>query len=138
MGTTEIAPAQNFEQRMRDRIRDSIGELLSDEELSKLISRSMEDLFFKERISKGSSTWDRDTTLPPLMHSIVKELMAEKVRNEVAAWLNAHPEEVKAAIEKVCSEGAGNAVVAAFTSMLAGDFSNFRYNIEQRLQARGI
>ena len=37
----EPVPAKSFEEKMKDRIRESIGELISDEELAKLIRKSL-------------------------------------------------------------------------------------------------
>lgn len=69
--TTEVTTAVSFEQRMKDRIRESIGELISDEELQKMVHRGVEEVFFKpgtKKINPGS--WQEKTVETPAWSTI--------------------------------------------------------------------
>lgn len=129
--STEITTPQNFEEKMKARIKEGIGDLITDEELSKMVHRSMEEIFFKER-TRGDG-W-RSSTVPPLMHEIVKELLTVAVTNEVREYIKAHPNEVIAAIKTAIQEGMGNALMSAITQRFQCDLINLHQSILTNLQ----
>ena len=45
----DLTTTKSFEERMKDRIREDIGKLMTDDELSKLVRRATNDIFFKGR-----------------------------------------------------------------------------------------
>lgn len=77
---TAVTTPQSFEDRMKDRIKESIGELITDAELSELVKRGIDQAFFTERTENNG--WNT-TKVPSLMSSIVKDLMKERVCAEV-------------------------------------------------------
>ena len=90
--TGEIAKSQTFEQKMKTRIRESIGDMLSDEDLEKMVERSLEEVFFNER--KNPNGGFHAKPLPPLLHEIVKELLEPEVQKAVVKYIKKNPKEV--------------------------------------------
>ena len=43
----QLAPAKTFQERIADRIRESIGDLITDEDLAEMVTRGIDDVFFK-------------------------------------------------------------------------------------------
>lgn len=130
-------PVQSFEERMRERIKKDIGELLTNEELSKMIQRSMEDIFFNERPNPSYNGWSGERKIAPLLHSIVKELMAQKVDAAVNKWLNEHPVDIATALESTMAAGVGQCVIHAINSYFAGAFLEFTNSIKESLKPNG-
>lgn len=129
---TEITKSKSFEERMKERIKDSIGDLLTDEDLSKLISRGVEDIFFKAvTVSDG---WSSTKTTPPLLHSIVKELLEPSVRKAADVWINEHKEEVLKVVDIVISEGMAKALLRTIDMKFQDDLVNLQCNIQNNLQ----
>ena len=125
------APVLTFEQRMKDRIKDSIGELMSDEDLAKLVHRGVEEAFFTDRVA-GQGYNAR--TSPPLMHEIVGDLMAEQIGALAKEWIKEHEQEVREIAEKTIQDGAGEAFLLALKNMFRQEFVNLQYGINQRIQ----
>lgn len=104
MGETAITAQQAFEQKVRDRLRESIGDLMPDEVLSGMVSKVLEDSLLKPRMLpnpkyKAHDTWCREpeTALgPPLLQEIVTELLKPRVIELVAAQLA----EIRPALEE--------------------------------------
>jgi hypothetical protein len=133
---TDIVESKTFEQRMKERIRDSIGDLISDEDLTKMVDRSLEEVFFKSRPNPKHAAYynsGEPATIPPLLHDIIKEVLEANVQAAVREWIGSNQEEVNVIIQKVVQEGIGAAVLGAMNSMFSHQLSNFQANISQQI-----
>ncbi len=99
--TNSIVSTKSFEEKMKDRIKDSIGDLITDEDLSVLLKRSLEEVFFTPKIIVKGSYGNPDKIEPPMLHTIIKELMTEQVRAKVVDYMKEHRQDIKIIIEKV-------------------------------------
>jgi hypothetical protein len=130
----EVATNESFETKMKNRIRDSIGDLLSDEDLDKMVRRGLEEAFFTKRTKKTSGyPYQEETT--SLMHEIVTELLQPAVEKSVNNYLVEHQEEVKEIIERVVTLGIGNATLKAMDYNFNGALSMLQGNINNQLQS---
>lgn len=129
---TEITTPKTFEERMKERIKDSIGDLLTDEDLSTLINRGVEDVFFKAvTVSDG---WNSTKTTPPLLHSIVKELLEPSVRKAADVWISEHKDEVLKVVDIVISEGMTKSLLRTIDNKFQNDLVTLQCNIQNNLQ----
>ena len=131
--TKELEIPQNFEEKMRNRIRESIGELIDDETLKKLIKVATEDVFLKPRIE---GTIYHKEEKPSFLCELIKELLSEKVKEAVDEYINNHPEEVAKTIKEVINLGIGNALLYSFESKFQQEFFNFQTNIMSQIANR--
>lgn len=128
--STEITTPQSFEEKMRARIRESIGDLISDEDLKKLLDKAIQENFFTEKII--TNQWGReDGRKPALLVGIVKELLTERMTAVVAQWLKDNDEEVKKTMDEVVKLGVGGAYISA----LNGHFSNQLLTLQASIQS---
>lgn len=129
---TDIVQNKTFEQRMKERIRDSIGDLISDEDLSKMVDRSLEEVFFKERANPKRTSYynsGEPDTLPPLLHEIVKSAMTEQVTEAVKEYIANNREQVDATIKTVLEQGMGNALISAMNGVFSTQLSSLQSNL---------
>ena len=133
--TSEIVEQKSFQERMRDRIKESIGELMTDEELKTLIVRGIDETFFKEGYKQVG--WRSEPT-PSLMYSILKELLNERVVIAVQEYIKENNEWFMEEITKAFTENLSSTFVKAIQSMFYNALSNFQSNIEQTIQNKAI
>lgn len=130
---TDIVKSKTFEERMKERIRDSIGDLISDEDLGKMVDRSLEEVFFKDRPNPAYHAYNytskEPTTLPPLLHEIVKSVMTEQVTDVVKEYIANNREQVDTTIKTVLEQGMGNALVNALNGLFAHQLSSLQMNL---------
>ena len=123
---SELQENKSFENRMKERIRDSIGELMTDDELSKIISRCVEDIFFKEReIKEGYHT----RTEPPFVHKIVEELLTRRVKEQVMIYFGENKDKLLEIVKGIIGKGIGEAVFKAIDQKFQNDLYTFQNNI---------
>lgn len=129
----ELTVPQTFEEKMRTRIRESIGELMPDDELSKLVHRGVEDVFFKEVTVKDP--WGHVLSpRPGMIYDMVKELLTPRVEAVIREYVKEHPDEVRLAIENVLATGVGTAIVKGFAALFEESLVNLRSDVEGRLE----
>jgi len=126
----EITKQESFEDKMKARIKESIGELITDEELSKLIKKGIEDAYFQPRTYKDGY---HTKTMDPLMHEVIKAELGPKVDAAVREWVKLNPEIVHKVLQDTLSAGIGKAVMQSFENMLSQSFFNFQQQIENML-----
>lgn len=135
MNQAITTPPQSFEERMKARIKESIGDMITDEELAKLVNRGVEEVFFKERPNTKGSYYD-NKPLPPLLHQIVNDLLFPSVKAAADKYINDHKEEVKTAINNAIQAGMGAALIAAFSDRFRFDLANFQQSLMNNLGSR--
>ena len=131
-----IVENKSFEEKMKERIKDSIGDLISDEELKKLLDAAMYDVFFKPSKIKINSYDYKDG--PSFLQEIVKELMEEKVRDEIKNYINDHKDDVNKIISDVVQEGVGMSFVKSLQNIFRNDLYQLQGNIQNTLMNKGI
>lgn len=107
----EVVQAKTLQERVGERIRDQIGDLLTDDDLKKLVDTALQEAFFKDR-RVGEDRYGRFDTKPPLLVEHVHQLLQAQVKVAAQQWINDHADEVRKIIDARLSGG--------FSAMLAG------------------
>ena len=131
MTTKALADPLSFEDRLRDRLRANIGDVMSDEDLATLVERGLDDLLFKERIRKTTyGGFNPDTNYdPPLLQELLMAELQPLLKQAVAAWLADHQDDVMAAFDQTMEQGLGQAMLTAFAAL----FDNSLHPLRQQI-----
>ena len=134
----EVTPPQTFEERLKGRIKESIGELMTDEDLAKLVHAGMQDVFFKVRVQSDPNGYGRRLPdKPPFLHEIVSELLAPQVEAAVAEWVAANQDEVRKTVAEVVEAGVGMAVVNALRYTFRDSMLAFSDHVDESFRKLG-
>lgn len=129
-----VVSKQTFQDRMKERIRSNIGELMTDEELSKIVETSVKAVFFEStEYQDGYHT----RTRPPFIYDLVKELLEDTVRIQVSLYITEHEVECMEVVKKVVSDGVGQALLGAITNIFQNNMHILQNNITESLQNMG-
>lgn len=132
-----IVENKTFEDKLKDRIRDSIGDLLSEDDLKKLVERGMEDVFFKGKEERDS--WGRVTKEhPPLIHQMVKDHLEPIVREEVKLYIDENREVVEEVISKTLEAGVGTLMIKCMNDMFSNQLYNMQAQMMNELRNNGV
>ena len=110
---TDVAKQKTYEDKLRDRIRESVGELMTDEDLKKLIERGVEGFLFEERRVSGRY----NDYIPPLMQEIVDSYLKERMEIEVKKWIKDNEDKFEKTIKEIFDRDAGRAFASAMSSV---------------------
>lgn len=132
-----VVPQKSFQERIKDRIKDDIGKLMTDEELAAIVNRSVEDIFFGNRKVKITGSGYRSgeyQDAPPFIHELLHKLMVKELTEQVDKWLKEHKEGVLETINDVIERGMANAVIKTFEDKFSNDLTNFMTSLQSRMQ----
>lgn len=129
---SDIATTQAFQERMFAKIRDQMGDLMTDDDLRKLVDAAMQKAFFEPRTESNGHYGTKQ--VPPLFVVLITDLMREEVAKAVTQWVRDHPKDVSASITAAIEKGVAGMVMASFESRVFGPLQTF----DSALRAKGL
>jgi hypothetical protein len=134
--SNEIQTNETFEEKLKTRIRESIGDLLSDDDLKKIIDRGLEEVFFTEKVTITGHYSNNKQITPPLIHQMIKELLQPNVDEIIKQYIHEHETEVNEIIHNTVQEGIGTCLVKAMNSMFQHQMFTLENNIRNQIANR--
>ena len=131
---TAVTPAKTLQERVGDRIRDQIGDLMTDEDLKLLVDRALTDAFFKER--REVRSYGQDILHPPPVVELVRGLLKQRVDAAAAAWLAAHKDELGKHIDDAIGKGFVTMFTAWIDQQVQAPLITFGDQLRDRLGLR--
>ncbi len=121
--TGELVVQGSFQERMMERIKGSIGELMTDDELKKIVSRGVDEAFFKQTIIKRD--YGREDVIEPWLFPFLRKLLEDRMKEFIDAHLESRKEEIVVKVNEFIQKGAGEALVKAFSDKFSQSFYTF-------------
>ena len=129
---TAVTENKTFEQKMADRIKDQIGDLIGAEDLQKLVAEGIKKAFFEE-----IKTYDRYGSLAgtkgPFITDVVKELLTEQVKEAVSKHFVDHAAEINVLIKELVEKGMAGILMGAINAKFQGDLYAFGNMVQQNI-----
>jgi hypothetical protein len=128
-----VIESQSFEERVYEKIRTDIGSLMTDDELKKLVEKSIDRMFFTEREIPGSR-WDNATKKPPLIFEAVQAAVGAKINELVRQYVLDHADLYAKAIEEALGKGFFNIARSYFEASVNSAMQPSLWNIQESLK----
>lgn len=132
-----VTESKSFQEKMQDRIRDSIGDLISEEELKTLIDRGMEEAFFKGKVIRDSYGRVQREELP-LIHQMVNDHIKPIVEQEVAKYIDNNREQVAEIVQQTLEVGAGTLLIKALNQTFQNSLISLQNSMITDLRNNGV
>ena len=123
----------SLQEKIKERIQGLTAELISDEELKQAIRESVEKLFFEQQKLKDGF-YTKET--PSVVDTLLKEMLKEQVRNEIAFWLGNNKAKVEEIVGKVIREGIAKVVFQVLDQQFSMSMNNLGQDILNKLTNR--
>lgn len=132
----ELTKTASFQDRLMARIKDSIGELMTDEELKKIMERGVEEALFKPKVQYDN--YNREIKREePFVEKAVKAFLSEKMDKVVREYLAANTQLFMDSIDKAVRDGIGKCMLEALDNRVNSALYRLRADIEDRIQNPG-
>lgn len=129
--STEITDTKTFQERMFERVRDQMGDLLTETELKQIVDQAVNKAFFEPR---KISTGYRDEIKPAIFVEMMETELKSRVGKALEQWIQDNPEAVAQAIEKVIQEGITKAVMQTLEWRMNWPLQQFA----EQLRSKGV
>lgn len=113
------------------RIRDSIGDLMTDEQLAAILAKGIEKAFFETRLVKKGY---HDEVVPCLVDQCIDRYLKDRMWRAVDEWIKDHPEVVEAKVRDAIDAG----VARCLFNTLDNRFSGFLPLLLEGFKQNGI
>lgn len=133
MKNDKLVETKTFEERMIDKVKENVGELMTNEELGKIVEKSMHKIFFEETIIKnnyGTITHTED----PFIFPVIKELLNKQVEDHVKKYFKDNNDKILLLVDEVVKDGLGKAILGSIDALFSNAMFNLRNDIQNKLQ----
>lgn len=104
--TTAVATNETFQERMFKRVREQMGDLMTEAELKQIVDTAMHKAFFEEKVIKDGQYWNSpQKTESSQFVKLIQEEMKEPMKKAIQDWLAEHPEKINEVIKEVIGKG---------------------------------
>ncbi len=104
----EVTIPETFQTRLERKIQESIGELMTPDDVKRLVEAGIQKALFQKR-QTARSNWngygDRFENRPPLVDELVTKHFQDMMTKAVTEWLKEHPEAIEPARLKHYARG---------------------------------
>lgn len=128
---SSLTPEQDFQNKLKDRIRSCVGELMPDAALQKIIEQGIRSAFFDP--IKTSERYGTVTLDEPWFHKFIRQTMEAKVKDALDKWIADNPQAVESAIKNVIEKGVAGCLVASLNNLFSNSMCQMQQNIQQML-----
>lgn len=129
--SNEVTTSKTFEQRMFEKVRESIGDLMTEEDLKKIVEKAMQKAFFEDRVDNSDY---HAKTIPAVFVVMMQEEMRIRVDATLKFWLVEHSAEVQALLQEVVDKGIMDALTRAMETRMSQPLNMF----VEMLRAQGV
>lgn len=133
MNQVAVTTTPEFQTRMFEKIRDQLGDLLTDEDLKRIVEAAVQKGFFEPSVT--TDRWGNRTTSDAQFVVLVRGQIEEQVRKAAHAWVQANADKFDAIIKDQLERGFTRVVANYFDTQMNGALYTFA---EQFKQAMGV
>ena len=131
---TAIAKTQTFEERLTDKIKESIGDLIPPEELKRILETGLNKIFFQSRVIPSSNSWGSPQSAPALAEELAAKFLKEAATELMTQFLKDNTDKIIEQLRPAFERQIGDHVLDAFNRRAQSDLIMLGENIINRIR----
>lgn len=132
MNETGLELSKPLHERVYERIRDSIGDLMTDEDLKVLVNKAAEKAFFEP--VKSSNPYGSSQTTDPVLVAEIRKLLSPTFQSVMKDWMSEHKAEIETAIRDELGKGMASIISGYFARMIEPELALIEGKVIERIQ----
>lgn len=129
--TQAIETSKTFQEKMFERIRDQIGDLMTDEDLKKMVDAALHKAFFEEQKVRDGY---HDRIIPAPIVPFVSSLVQMRINTLCNEYVKDNEEKINIVIKEIINKGFVSAVSDYFDNKLRSSVNEFSNQIQTSLK----
>ena len=137
----DVAVPDNFQTRLERKIQESIGELMTPDDVKRLVEAGIDKALFQLREVPNpnyAGYGERVLRRPPLVDELVAKHFEPLMNGAVTEWLQAHPEVFLTVIERALSDFGQAMVMKSIAAFFSAPINTGLEMLKQDLRNKGI
>lgn len=120
---TQLTPTQKFEEKMKERIREAIGDLIPEEMLEATIKTVMHDAFFKTTQKRAHDGYNAPMIdVHPPLYAYIQELLKPMMEKYAAQWFAENSKAIAKLVQETMGDQMLSVVGQAFQRLTQDTF----------------
>lgn len=128
-GTGFSKAEAEFQEKMKERMRQAMGDLMPDEVLAGIVGKGIHEAFFTEKQKPGAYYGSQSSTEPAWVVTFIREECKARVEEEVKKYISQHPRKFAEVIDGVLREGIASAMFNSIASIFQPAMNNLTNQI---------
>ncbi len=122
-----LEKTKTLQEKLSDKIKESLGDMITEEDLKPLVDRSIEQMLMEDRTIETDSYSKR--IKPPLLTELIQVEVQIHCQKIVPEWLANHPEIMEKAFQEVFDEGIFQTIQKVMDNKIYGPLIDFQNKI---------
>lgn len=136
MSQQQVVPQMSFEEKIKEGLKENVGNLINDEDYDKILKALIHETFFKSKIIKVGD-YGSTKTLPPVTEQVLVEAFTphfkEVAGKAIEEWIAQHPEAITQVMETFLQKKMDEHIQSAIQSLVGSAFFMFGENLRTML-----
>lgn len=137
MNSNQLATSTTFQERMFQRVRESLGELLTEEEAKALVDRAIDEGLFKRTIEREYGYQGREVEKPSMFELMVVKESEPMIKEAIEKWISENSEEVNKLIREIIEQGITGILSRVITEAFRQPLYQLQGNLSQVISKIG-
>jgi len=120
MTENALTPQQSFEEKVKSRLKENIGDLMPDEVLQDMVKKAMQEMFFTRREKKQEGWSGRTEVFPSWFEDEVSRLLKDRVLEEIKIGIENKREEIRKAASELITEKLPEFITSQLLNIVTG------------------
>lgn len=130
----ELTIQQKFEEKIKDRLRQSVGDLMPDETLADLTKKAMNEMFFKRKLEKQGGYYDKEVETPSWFEDEVYTQLKEKIDVQLKEYLIKNQADLEMKIQTMIVAKAPELLAQLLMKIFTQQASSISFNIADSIR----
>lgn len=127
---TDVTTNQSFQERMFARIRDNMGDMMTDEDLKKIVETAVQKSFFELKKGPRYDSPVGPSVFEELVRSAMQDRLEAAAKASVDAWIAEHPEDYAKALEAALAKGVFELFSQHFEFLIRVPMQNLAFQLQ--------
>ncbi len=134
MTDKQIAPMQAFMDKVKDRLKNDVAELIPEEVLQEMINRVIEEQFFKKKVKETDYSGRAVSYEDSGFVAMVKEAIEPILKKRVEQFVAENADKVEEAFDEIVRQGLIKQVIENADKMIGQSLEQNSWSIQSALQ----
>jgi hypothetical protein len=112
-----LTAQQSFQEKIGDRLRSDIGDLIPDDALAEMVNKAINDMFFTPK--EGNPGGYHSAKLPSWFQDEVEKVLHSEMQKHIKKWVHANEYEIESAVKESMTSASGDILAKLVTNAIA-------------------
>lgn len=129
-----LSPEQAFREKIRERIFNNLGDLITEERLLALVTEAVQQSLLAPQVVKATNCYGRDSVKESYLCEMVRGEVNKLLTEKIESWFIANREMLEAHFRSAVTDQIGATLVSAFMTVIRAPMEQATFALQSKIQ----